>query len=214
MRGSDSNPAGLTGQRLGIYQVESLIGSGGMGEVYRARDTRLGRAVAIKVLPPAFTSNASRVASFEREARLLASLTHPHIATVYGLEEFAAPGSTERVFGLVMELVDGQTLAERIRQADASSRTGTRAGLPLDEALHIADEIADALDAAHEQGIVHRDLKPANVLVTTGGSVKVLDFGIAKLEPNPDDRASVAAPTETLHTSEGAIVGTAAYMRP
>ena len=123
MRGSDSNPAGLTGERLGIYQVESLIGSGGMGEVYRARDTRLGRAVAIKVLPPAFTSNASRVARFEREARLLASLNHPHIATVYGLEEFAARGGTERVFGLVMELVDGQTLAERIRQADASSRS-------------------------------------------------------------------------------------------
>ena len=214
MRGSDSNPAGLTGERLGIYQVESLIGSGGMGEVYRARDTRLGRAVAIKVLPPAFTSNASRVARFEREARLLASLNHPHIATVYGLEEFAARGGTERVFGLVMELVDGQTLAERIRQADASSRAGTRAGLPLDVALHIADQIADALDAAHEQGIVHRDLKPANVSVTTGGSVKVLDFGIAKLEPNPDDRASVAAPTETLHTGEGAIVGTAAYMSP
>ena len=104
MRASDSNPAGLTGERLGIYQVESLIGSGGMGEVYRARDTRLGRAVAIKVLPPAFTSNASRVARFEREARLLASLNHPHIATVYGLEEFVARGGTERVFGLVMEL--------------------------------------------------------------------------------------------------------------
>ena len=128
MRGSDSNPAGLTGERLGIYQVESLIGSGGMGEVYRARDTRLGRAVAIKVLPPAFTSNASRVARFEREARLLASLNHPHIATVYGLEEFAARGGTERVFGLVMELVDGQTLAERIRQADASSGPASAPG--------------------------------------------------------------------------------------
>lgn len=214
MRGSDSNAADLTGERLGIYQVESLIGSGGMGEVYRARDTRLGRAVAIKVLPPAFTSNAGRGARFEREARLLASLNHPHIATVYGLEEFAARGGAGRVVGLVMELVDGQTLAERIRQAGASSGAGTRAGLPLDEALHIADQIADALDAAHEQGIVHRDLKPANVSVTTGGSVKVLDFGIAKLEPNPDDRAPVAASTETWHTVEGAIVGTAAYMSP
>ena len=214
MRGSDSNPAGLSGERLGIYQVEGLIGSGGMGEVYRARDTRLGRAVAIKVLPPAFTSNASRGARFEREARLLASLNHPHIATVYGLEEFAARGGTERLFGLVMELVDGQTLAERIRQADSSSRAGKRAGLPLEVALHIADQIADALDAAHEQGIVHRDLKPANVSVTTGGSVKVLDFGIAKLEPNADDRAPVRASTETWHTGEGAIVGTAAYMSP
>jgi eukaryotic-like serine/threonine-protein kinase len=214
MRGSDSNPVGLTGERLGIYQVESLIGSGGMGEVYRARDTRLGRAVAIKVLPPALTSNADRIARFEREARLLASLNHPHIATVYGLEEFVPRGGTERVVGLVMELIDGLTLAEQIRQADASSRAGTRAGLPLDVVLHIADQIADALDAAHEQGIVHRDLKPANVSVTTGGSVKVLDFGIAKLEPNPDDRAPVAASTVTLHTREGEIVGTAAYMSP
>jgi eukaryotic-like serine/threonine-protein kinase len=214
MRGSDSNPARLTGERLGIYQVEDLIGSGGMGEVYRARDTRLGRAVAIKVLPLAFTSNAGRVARFEREARLLASLNHPHIATVFGLEEFAAPGGTEPVFGLVMELVDGQTLAERIRQADASSRAGKRAGLPLDVALPIAGQIADALDAAHEQGIVHRDLKPANVSVTSGGSVKVLDFGIAKLEPDPEDRAPVGASTETWHTSEGTIVGTAAYMSP
>ena len=214
MRGSDSNAAGLTGERLGIYQVESLIGSGGMGEVYRARDTRLGRAVAIKVLPPGLTSNADRIARFEREARLLASLNHPHIATVYGLEEFEARGGASRVFGLVMELVEGLTLAEQIRQAHASSATGKRAGLPLDVTLKIAVQIADALDAAHEQGIVHRDLKPANVSVTTGGDVKVLDFGIAKLEPQPDDRAPVAASTETWHTHEGALVGTAAYMSP
>jgi eukaryotic-like serine/threonine-protein kinase len=214
MRGSDPNAAGLTGERLGIYQVESLIGSGGMGEVYLARDTRLGRAVAIKVLPSAFTSNATRVARFEREARLLASLNHPHIATVYGLEEFAARGGTERVFALVMELVEGLTLAEQIRQADTSSATGKRAGLPLDVTLRIAGQIADALEAAHEQGIVHRDLKPANVSVTAGGDVKVLDFGIAKLEPQPDDRAPVAAATETWHTHEGTIVGTAAYMSP
>ena len=214
MRGTDSSPALLIGERLGIYQVESLIGSGGMGEVYRARDTRLGRAVAIKVLPPAFTSDASRVARFEREARLLASLNHAHIATVYGLEESAPPGATERVCGLVMELVDGQTLAERIRQAGASSPAGKSAGLPLPLALRIAGQIADALDAAHEQGIVHRDLKPANVLVTPGDGVKVLDFGIAKLEPNPDSGAPVGEPTETWHTGEGAIVGTTGYMSP
>jgi Tol biopolymer transport system component len=214
MRGSDSNAASLTGERLGIYQVETLIGSGGMGVVYRARDTRLGRAVAIKVLPPVFTSDASRIARFEREARLLASLSHPHIATVYGLEEFAGPGGTERVSGLVMELVEGLTLAERIRRACASSGSGTRLGLPLDVTLHIAGQIADALEAAHEQGIVHRDLKPANVLLTTDGVVKVLDFGLAKLEPQTEDRAPGAAPTETRHTGEGAIVGTAAYMSP
>ena len=151
------------GTRFGSYEIAGLIGAGGMGEVYRARDPALGRDVAIKVLPASFTTDANRVARFEQEAKTLASLSHSNIGHVYGLER--SGGTT----GLVMELIEGPTLAERL----AHGR------IAVDEALKIATQLADALEAAHERGIVHRDLKPANVKVTPNGVVKVLDFGIA-----------------------------------
>ena len=163
------------GQKIGVYEVTGPLGAGGMGEVYRARDSRLGRDVALKILPAAFASDPERLARFEREAQVLAALNHPHIAAIHGLEEGGA------VRALVMELVDGQTLAERI-----SGRP-----LPVDEALAIAAQIADALEAAHEQGIVHRDLKPANIKITPGGSVKVLDFGLAKMVRGAEEEGPV-----------------------
>jgi serine/threonine protein kinase len=153
------------GSRLGPYEVTAQIGGGGMGEVYRARDTNLGRQVAIKILPDTFAHDPQRLARFEREAKTLAALNHPNIAQIYGLEK------ADEVRALVMELVDGPTLADRI----------ARGPLPLDEALPIARQIAEALEAAHERGIVHRDLKPANVKVRPDGTVKVLDFGLAKV---------------------------------
>jgi Tol biopolymer transport system component len=171
-----------------------------MGEVYRARDTRLGRDVAIKVLPTIFTTDAERCARFEREARLLASLNHPHIGAIYGIE---GPDAVTGVRALILELVEGETLAERIG----------RKPLKLPEALDIARQIADALDAAHEKGIVHRDLKPANVKIAPDGTVKVLDFGIAKAV---DDRAGGIGPTGVTELMSQAfvVVGTAAYMSP
>src|SRR4051794_21964934 len=156
------------GARLGPYEILSALGAGGMGEVYRARDTRLDRDVALKILPEAFAADADRVARFQREAKVLASLNHPHIAAIYGLE--AADG----VKALVMELVEGEDLAQRL----------ARGAVPLDEALPLAKQITEALEAAHEQGIIHRDLKPANIKVRPDGTLKVLDFGLAKaLEP-------------------------------
>src|SRR5437773_7273189 len=156
------------GTRLGPYEILSALGAGGMGEVYRATDTTLGRQVAIKVLPEAFAQDAERLARFEREAKTLASLNHPHIAQIYGLERSSG------VQALVMELVEGADLSQRI----------ARGPIPLDEALPIAKQIAEALEAAHEQGIIHRDLKPANIKVRADGTVKVLDFGLAKaLDP-------------------------------
>src|SRR5437773_9812917 len=152
------------GTRLGPYEILSALGAGGMGEVYRATDTTLGRQVAIKVLPDAFAQDAERLARFEREAKTLASLNHPHIAQIYGLERSGG------VQALVMELVEGEDLSQRI----------ARGAIPLDEALPIAKQIADALEAAHEQGIIHRDLKPANIKIRPDGTVKVLDFGLAK----------------------------------
>ena len=158
----------MIGSRLGPYEVTAKLGEGGMGEVWRATDTRLRREVAIKVLPAALAADAERMARFEREAQLLARLHHPNIASVFGLEE------AEGTPGLVMELVDGEDLATRI----------ARGAVPLDEAVAIARQIAEALEAAHERGIVHRDLKPANVKLRPDGTVKVLDFGLAKaLEP-------------------------------
>jgi serine/threonine protein kinase len=157
------------GARVGPYEISAQIGAGGMGEVYRARDINLGREVAIKVLPDAFARDSERLARFEREAKTLASLNHVNIAHVYGLEG----GPTEAghyVRAIVMELVEGPTLADRIAQGP----------IPLDEGLLIAKQIADALEAAHEQGIIHRDLKPANVKARDDGTVKVLDFGLAK----------------------------------
>src|SRR5262245_48302270 len=154
-----------SGLRVGPYEIVSPLGVGGMGEVYRARDTKLQREVAIKVLPEHLASDRDRLARFEREAQVLASLNHPHIAQIYGFEQ------SDHTQALVLELVDGDTLAERIAKGP----------LPLDEALPIARQIAQALEVAHEQGIVHRDLKPANIKITPAGAVKVLDFGLAKL---------------------------------
>src|SRR6185503_6649934 len=153
-----------TGTRLGVYEVTAQIGEGGMGQVFRARDTKLDRDVAIKILPEAFAHDADRLARFQREAKTLASLNHPNIAAIHGLEESGG------VTALVMELVEGDDLSQRIAQGP----------IPLDEALPIAKQIAEALEAAHEQGIIHRDLKPANIKVRADGTVKVLDFGLAK----------------------------------
>jgi Tol biopolymer transport system component len=192
-----------SGARLGPYEILAAIGAGGMGEVYRARDTTLKRDVALKVLPQAFTADPGLLARFRREAQVLASLNHPNIAHIHGFED-AGPTSA-----LVMELVDGPTLAEMIQR---------RRGLPLDEALPIARQIAEALETAHERGIVHRDLKPANVKVRDDGTVKVLDFGLAK-PLTPESMASSVnatnSPTLTVHATElGVILGTAAYMAP
>jgi eukaryotic-like serine/threonine-protein kinase len=152
------------GQRLGPYEIQSLLGAGGMGEVYRARDTRLGRDVAIKVLPPSLRHDPDRMARLEREARLLAALNHSNIGAIYGVTD------VNGVPALILELIDGPTLADVIAPG----------GMPVTQALALARQIADALDAAHEQGIVHRDLKPANIKVRSDGTVKVLDFGLAK----------------------------------
>ena len=187
------------GTTLGPYTVTAKIGEGGMGEVYRARDTNLDRDVAIKVLPEAFTSDPDRLARFEREAKVLASLNHPNIGAIYGLEK---SGDTR---ALVLELIEGPTLAERIKQGP----------IPVDEALPIAKQIAEALEAAHEQGIIHRDLKPANVKVKHDGTVKVLDFGLAKaLDTAPEGDPSQSPTLTAAATQMGVIMGTAAYMSP
>ncbi len=191
----------LIGRRFGSYLVRSLLGAGGMGEVYRAHDEQLGREVAIKILPRLFSSDSERLARFESEARMLAALNHPHIGAIYGLEH--VDGSP----ALVLELVEGETLAERIAKGP----------LPFADALTIARQIADGLDAAHQRGIVHRDLKPANIKITPDGVVKVLDFGLAKLGvrevggPGPEQANS---PTMIDRTREGVILGSAAYMSP
>jgi serine/threonine protein kinase len=189
-----------TGTRLGPYEVLSAIGAGGMGEVYRARDTRLNRDVALKVLPEIFSRDVQRMARFEREAKLLASLNHPNIAAIYGLEE---SGSTR---ALVMELVEGPTLAERIRSGS----------IPLDEALPIARQVADAVEYAHDNSVIHRDLKPANIKVKADGTVKVLDFGLAKaMSDDPAEGDMSNSPTLSMAaTMQGVILGTAAYMSP
>jgi serine/threonine protein kinase len=157
--------------RIGPYEIVAPIGAGGMGEVYRARDTRLNREVAIKVLPESFLTDRERLARFEREAQVLAALNHPNIAVIYGLERSNESAAELKHHALVMELVEGPTLADRI----AAGR------IPLDEALAIAKQIADGLEAAHERSIIHRDLKPANVKITPDGVVKLLDFGLAKV---------------------------------
>ena len=190
----------LPGTTLGPYSVTAKIGEGGMGEVYQARDTKLDRDVALKVLPEAFTSDPDRLARFEREAKVLASLNHPNIGSIYGLEE------AEGTKALVLELIDGSTLADRISQGP----------IPIDEALPIAKQIAEALEAAHEAGVIHRDLKPANIKVRADGTVKVLDFGLAKALAGDDVGADLSqSPTVTATgTREGVILGTAAYMSP
>ena len=189
------------GQRLGVYRVQALLGAGGMGEVYRARDTKLDRAVAIKILPEAFAADTERIARFQREAKTLASLNHPNIAHIHGLEE------SYGVCALVMELVEGEDLAQRI----------ARGAIPVAEALPIAKQMADALEAAHEQGIIHRDLKPANIKVRPDGAVKVLDFGLAKaLDPTSGaaEDAMTSPGPGVRATEAGVILGTAAYMSP
>ncbi len=206
------------GARIGPYEVLSAIGAGGMGEVYRARDTKLNRDVALKILPADVAADAERLARFKREAQVLASLDHPNIGAIYGFED------SEGMHALVLQLVEGPTLDDRI----------ARGPIPLDEALPIARQIAEALETAHEKGIIHRDLKPANIKVRDDGTVKVLDFGLAKLlEPEGAGGAGRAggaggaggaavawnttnSPTITTPamTMAGVILGTAAYMSP
>ncbi len=187
------------GTRFGPYKVADEIGAGGMGVVYRATDTNLKRDVAIKVLPESLATDTERLARVQREAELLASLNHPNIAHIYGLEK--ADGTT----ALVMELVDGPTLEDRIKQG----------ALPADEALGFSMQIAEALEGAHGQGIVHRDLKPANIKLRPDGTVKVLDFGIAKaLEPDTLTSVPQSPMLTTPATMAGVILGTAAYMSP
>ena len=179
------------------YRITSKLGEGGMGAVYRATDTKLGREVAVKVLPEAVTEDADRMARFGREAHVLATLNHPHIAAIYGVEDRA----------IVMELVEGATLAERI----------TRGPISVEEALQLARQIGEALEAAHDKGVIHRDLKPANVKITPDGAVKVLDFGLAKVCEAPEHAGHdpEAWPTLTLQsTRPGVLMGTAAYMPP
>jgi len=190
-----------SGVRLGVYEILAKLGEGGMGEVYRARDTRLKRDVAIKVLPEQFARDPDRLTRFEREAELLATLNHPNIASVYGFEEAASAS------GIVLELVEGPTLADRIAQG----------AVPVEEALSIARQVADALESAHQKGIVHRDLKPANIKFTAGGQVKVLDFGLAKAMESataPVVGASISPTMVSPATQAGIILGTAAYMSP
>src|SRR5688572_14899280 len=191
------------GTRIGAYEIQSPLGAGGMGEVFRARDTKLGRQVAVKILPDDFVKDPARVARFQREAQALAALNHPHIAQIYGFED------SSQIHALVMELVEGPTLADRI----------ARGPIAVEEALPIARQIAEALEAAHEQGIIHRDLKPANIKIRPDGTVKVLDFGLAKLADT--DLAGTSglsqSPTITspaMMTGVGMLLGTAAYMAP
>ncbi|MEO8055448.1 MAG: serine/threonine-protein kinase, partial [Acidobacteriota bacterium] len=198
------------GTKLGPYEILAPLGAGGMGEVYRAKDPRLGRDVAVKVLPEEFFEGEERRQRFEREARLLAALNHPGIAAIYSFEEIpSSPSSSSSRHLLVMELVEGEDLSQRIASAP----------LTLEESLSLARQIAEALEAAHEKGIIHRDLKPANVKVTPDGRVKLLDFGLAKIFEGDGTAGSSAgvthSPTLTARaTAAGVILGTAAYMSP
>ncbi len=189
-----------SGRTFGAYEILEPIGKGGMGEVYRARDRKLGREVAIKILPEAFAQDETRLARFDREAKLLASLNHPNIAAIYGLDD------SEGTRFLVLELVEGETLGDQLR----------RGPVPVEESLRLARQIAEALEAAHEKGVIHRDLKPANIKVTPEGKVKVLDFGLAKAFGGDEADADLSnSPTLTrAATREGVILGTAAYMSP
>jgi len=186
------------GTQFGPYRIERLLGRGGMGEVYRARDTTLGRDVAIKVLPTAWLAEPGRLERFQREARVLAALNHPNIAAIYGIEQ------VDGLYGLVLELVEGPTLADQI----------ARGPMTMDTALPIARQIAEALEAAHERGVVHRDVKPANIVITRTGVAKVLDFGLATTAASDPLSAVTQSPTMAPLTREGLIVGTVAYMSP
>ena len=197
---SDDAPATMIGRTLGVYRLEALLGAGAMGEVYRARDTRLEREVAIKILPAAFTGNPDRLARFEREARMLAAVNHPNICAIYGVEEASG------IRFLILELVDGEAL---------SSRIAKHSRLPLGDALALSRQIAEALEVAHERGIIHRDLKPANISITPDGRAKVLDFGLAKtIERDGSSPDLSNAPQDGAMNEGGALIGTAAYMSP
>jgi eukaryotic-like serine/threonine-protein kinase len=198
------------GTRVGAYDIESLLGAGGMGEVYRARDTRLQRSVAIKILPSTFAADPERRARFEREAQVLASLNHSNIAQIYGVEE------TGSALALVMEFVDGPTLADVIKQRGAHpSGLSSRSGMWDVDSLAVARQLADALEAAHDQGIIHRDLKPQNIILRRDGTLKVLDFGLAKaLDPVSGDRPDNSPTITNADTRVGTFLGTAAYMAP
>ena len=192
-------PALQSGSLVGPYEILASIGAGGMGEVYRSRDTKLKREVAIKVLPEELSRDADRIRRFQREAEVLATLNHPHIAQIYGIEDASGMQC------LVLELVEGETLADVLK----------RGAIPIEEALEIARQIAEALEAAHERDIVHRDLKPANIKITPQGKVKVLDFGLAKaVGAEGMDPAISRSPTMMSGTVAGVILGTAAYMSP
>ena len=198
----------LIGRRIGAYEVLALLGSGGMGEVYRARDSRLERDVALKVVRPSLAADPELMARLEREARVLATLSHPHIAAIYEIADVPEhTGMSAGARALVLELVTGDTLADRIARAFATAR----GGLPVAEAVDIAAQIASALDSAHERGIVHRDLKPANVKLTDDQVVKVLDFGLAKPVASAD---AAHSPTITSASHDGMLLGTPAYMSP
>src|SRR5262245_48312478 len=204
-------PALQPNAHVGPYVIEGLLGAGGMGQVYRARDTKLQRDVALKILPESFVHDPDRLARFTREAHVLASLNHPNIGAIYGFEDGPAEAGPH-VRALVLELVEGPTLADRIG----------RGPIPVDEALAIARQIAEALEAAHEHGVVHRDLKPANIKVREDGTVKVLDFGLAKPSPGAVEADLQVRPGLThsptimspAMTTMGVILGTAAYMSP
>src|SRR5262245_12918620 len=191
----------VPGARLGSYDITALIGAGGMGEVYRGRDRRLKREVAIKVLPEAFALDSERLARFQREAQALASLSHPAIGNIYELAE------SESTHFLVLELIEGQTVSERLTQGP----------IALPEALRIARQIIDALDAAHEKGVIHRDLKPGNIMLTPDGGVKILDFGLAKLaagEAGGTDSIGLTNSPTAMASMAGTILGTTGYMSP
>ncbi|MBC8646228.1 MAG: serine/threonine protein kinase, partial [Thermoanaerobaculia bacterium] len=188
-----------SGHRVGSFEIVAPLGAGGMGEVYRARDQRLGRDVALKFLPPGMTADQERLARFDREARLLASLSHPNIGVIHGLED------SDGVPCLVLELIPGETLAERIAAGPLS----------LEEAVGVCRQIARALEAAHQNGVLHRDLKPANIKITPDGTVKVLDFGLAKTFSAEGSSGVSHSPTITTGgTRDGVLLGTAAYMSP
>ena len=187
------------GSQLGPFRIETWLGAGGMGEVYRAHDTKLQRAVAIKVLPDFFAQDPNRLARFEEEARALAALNHPHVGAIYGLEESAG------IAALVLELVEGPTLAERLAVGPLS----------FDEVIWIARQLAEGLEAAHERGIVHRDLKPANIKITPDGNVKILDFGLAKTAGSPPGAALTPSTTSPRDATQvGVVLGTVGYMSP
>jgi serine/threonine protein kinase/Tol biopolymer transport system component len=208
-------PALTTGERLGPYEITGLLGAGGMGRVYRAHDTTLGREVALKILPELWLADPDRRARLDREARMLAALNHPNIGSIYGVHEGEpSPSTGLAVKALVLELVEGETLAERI--ALHTERSAAPCGLPVDEVMRHASQVIEALEAAHERGIVHRDLKPANIKVTPEGRVKVLDFGLARAAGSASGSGPQIAnsPTITVGTQKGVLLGTAPYMSP